>query len=78
MIPERIAAVLACPRCKSRPSIGKTVLCSICGCEYPIEGNVPIMHTQKDRREIEKEIINAKIKSKFNEFFRGNTWRTRE
>jgi SAM-dependent methyltransferase/uncharacterized protein YbaR (Trm112 family) len=60
MIPERIAAVLACPRCKSRPSIGKTVVCSICGCEYPIKGNVPIMHVQKDRREIEKEILKAK------------------
>ena len=61
MIPKRIADILACPKCKSKPAIGKTVFCSQCGHNYPIKGNVPIMHIKNDRKEIEKEIFKAKL-----------------
>lgn len=60
MIPRRIAAILACPRCKSKPVIGKTVFCPQCECNYEIEGDVPVMHIETDRREIEKRILGAK------------------
>lgn len=61
MVPERIASILACPRCKSNPTVGKTVFCSKCGCNYPIKEDVPIMHIKNDRREIEEEILRAKL-----------------
>ena len=61
MIPERIAAILACPKCKSKLIIGKTISCSKCGCDYPIKEDVPIMHVENDRTKIEKEILEAKL-----------------
>jgi SAM-dependent methyltransferase/uncharacterized protein YbaR (Trm112 family) len=60
MIPERIAAILACPRCRSKPKIGETVFCSECGSNYPIKGNVPILHVENRRSEIKGEIQRAK------------------
>jgi len=60
MIPERIAAILACPQCKSKPNIGRNVSCSKCGSNYPIAGNVPILHVEKAKSEIEEEILRAK------------------
>ncbi|NIO19333.1 MAG: methyltransferase domain-containing protein [Candidatus Aenigmarchaeota archaeon] len=60
MIPEKIAAILACPKCKSSPTIGKTVLCPKCGTNYPVMDDVPIMHLRKKREKIEKEILGTK------------------
>lgn len=68
MIPKRIAAILACPNCRAKPIIGKTVLCSNCGCAYPIKNDVPIMHLKKYKKEIEKEILQAKSTSKLTSF----------
>ena len=68
MIPERIAAILACPRCKSSPTVGETVFCSQCGCNYPIKENIPIMHIKNDRGEIEGEILRAKLTSNLTSF----------
>lgn len=68
MIPERIAAILACPRCKSNPTVGETIFCSQCGCNYPIKGDVPIMHIKNDRGEIEEEILRAKLTSNLTSF----------
>ena len=60
MIPERIAAILACPKCKLKPIIDGAVFCAHCGTSYPIEGNVPILHVENARREIEEEILKVK------------------
>lgn len=68
MIPGRIASILACPRCKSNPTVGKTVFCSKCGCNYPIKEDVPIMHIRNERREIEEEILRAKLTSNLTSF----------
>jgi len=68
MIPERIAAILACPRCRSKPKIGETIFCSQCGCDYPIKENIPIMHIKNDRGEIEGEILRAKLTSNLTSF----------
>jgi SAM-dependent methyltransferase/uncharacterized protein YbaR (Trm112 family) len=68
MIPERIAAILACPRCKSKPKIGEIVSCSKCGSNYPIKGNVPILHVGKAKGEIEEEILRAKSTNNLTNF----------
>jgi len=60
MIPKRIAAILACPKCKSSPTIGKTVFCPECGSNYPIVDDVPIMHMKNKRAKIEKDILGTK------------------
>ncbi|NIO19168.1 MAG: methyltransferase domain-containing protein [Candidatus Aenigmarchaeota archaeon] len=60
MIPKRIEAILACPKCKSSPTIGKTVFCPKCGSSYPIVNDVPIMHVKNKREKIEKEILGTK------------------
>jgi len=60
VIPKRIAAILACPKCKSKPIIDGAVFCAHCGTSYPIEGNVPILHVENARREIEEEILKVK------------------
>ena len=60
MVPERIAAILACPRCKSRTNIDARVVCPKCGSNYPIKKNIPFMHLMSSRKEIEKEISRAK------------------
>jgi len=60
MIPEKIAATLACPKCKSKPSIGKKVFCSQCRCSYSIKDDVPIMHIKTNKEKIEGEILRAK------------------
>ena len=60
MIPEKIAATLACPKCKSKPSIGKKVFCSQCRYSYSIKGDVPIMHIKTTKKKIEGEILRAK------------------
>ncbi|MFX0203102.1 MAG: methyltransferase domain-containing protein [Candidatus Hodarchaeota archaeon] len=68
MIPRRIAAILACPRCKSKPVIGKTVFCPQCECNYEIKADVPLMHIETDRREIGKRILRAKSAVNFTNF----------
>jgi len=68
MIPRLIAAILACPKCKSKPVIGKTVFCPQCECNYEIKEDVPIMHIKTDRREIEKQILRAKSAVNFTNF----------
>ena len=60
MIPERIAAILACPKCKSKPIVGKAVFCPHCRFHYEIKEDVPIMHVENGRREIEEEILKVK------------------
>lgn len=60
MIPGKIAATLACPKCKSKPSIGEKVFCSQCRCSYPIKEDVPIMHMKREKKKIQEEILRAK------------------
>jgi len=68
MIPKKIADILACPKCKSKPAIGKSVFCSKCGCSFPIKEDVPIMHVKNERKKIEAEILMAKLTSNFTSF----------
>lgn len=60
MIPERIAAILACPKCRSKTNIDDKVVCPKCGSSYRIEKDVPIMYLMNNRKGIEKEILKAK------------------
>ncbi len=60
MVPERIAAILACPKCRSKTNIDDKVVCPKCGSNYRIEKDVPIMHLMNNRKGMEKEILKAK------------------
>ena len=68
MISKRIADILACPKCKSSPTIGKTVFCPKCGSNYPIMDDVPIMHLINKKKKIEKEILRAKSRYNLTSF----------
>ena len=51
-IPKDLFDILACPLCRADLEYTKdkkNLLCSNCGTKYPIEGNVPVLLTPKDR-----------------------------
>ena len=44
MINEELLAMLACPACDSRPPVrqdGETLICDLCGRNYPIKDGIP-------------------------------------
>ena len=52
-IPKDLFDILACPLCRAdlEYTKGKKGLaCSNCGEKYPIEGNIPVLLTSKDRK----------------------------
>ena len=52
-IPKDLFDILACPLCRAELEYSKnrgSLVCSGCGTKYPIEGNIPILLTPKDRK----------------------------
>ena len=52
-IPKDLFDILACPLCRADLEYTKdkkNLVCSSCGVKYPIEGNVPVLLTPKDRK----------------------------
>ena len=52
-IPKDLFDILACPLCRADLEYTKDkkgLVCSGCGAKYPIEDNVPILLTPKDRK----------------------------
>ncbi len=52
-IPKDLFDILACPLCRAELEYEKGkkgLVCSDCGTKYPIEDNIPILLTPKDRK----------------------------
>jgi len=60
MIDESLLAVLACPKCDSRPPLllsGSLLICTECGWGYRIQDGIPNMLVEEalSPKEVEKE-----------------------
>ena len=54
-IPKDLFDILACPLCRADLEYTKdkkSLICSDCGANYPIEGNIPILLPPKGRKKL--------------------------